>query len=176
MNRAVFLDRDGTLNEATKDYVISASDFKFIDGCLEALKRLSETDYKIIVVTNQSAVGRGLMPLEELSRIHSRMLSEAEGFGARIDAVYVCTHVPADNCACRKPKTYLVELAKETFALDLSKSWFVGDNTKDVLCGKNAGCKTILVKTGYGGSDGLYDVKPDHVVGSLGDAIDSILS
>ncbi len=167
MNIAVFLDRDGTINENRGDYVKSFKEFKFLPKALDALRILSKTNHKIIIVTNQSPVSRGIMSVESLEDIHSQMMFEIESNGGRVDAVYSCTHVPEDGCGCRKPKTGLLELAAETFDLDLKRCWLVGDSTKDILCGKNAGCKTILVRTGHGGADGIYDVRPDHVCDDL---------
>jgi histidinol-phosphate phosphatase family protein len=175
MNRAVFLDRDGTINEHTTGYVTSWKTFRFLPNSLKAMKELAKTDYKIIVVTNQSAVARGLMSAEDLEEIHSRMLAAVEEAGGRIDAVYVCAHHPDDKCICRKPLTGLIDLAKETYDLDLKGSWMVGDNTKDVITGKKAGCKTILVETGYGGKDGLHEAEPDYTVRNLLGAAEAVL-
>jgi D-glycero-D-manno-heptose 1,7-bisphosphate phosphatase len=175
MRPAVFLDRDGTINEHTKGYVTSWRQFRFLPNSLAALKELATSDYKIIVVTNQSAVARGLMTKEDLEEIHGRMLAAVEEAGGRIDAVYVCAHHPDDKCICRKPLTGLLELAKETFELDLKGSWMVGDNTKDVETGKRAGCRTVLVHTGYGGRDGLHKVEPDLQAGDLLEAVRALL-
>lgn len=162
LNRAVFIDRDGTVNENRRDYVRSWDEFEFIPKAIEGLKALSKSDYRIIVVTNQRAVARGMMSLTTLEDIHARMLAEVENAGGRIDAVYVCAHDTKDGCNCRKPKTGLLELARETFNLDLRGCWMVGDKTQDVQTGKNAGCRTILVETGYGGGDELHKVEPDY--------------
>jgi D-glycero-D-manno-heptose 1,7-bisphosphate phosphatase len=161
-SRAVFLDRDGTINEHREGYVTSWAQFRFLPNSLEALGKLDKTDYRIIIITNQSAVARGLMSQEDLESIHQRMLAQVEEAGGRIDAIFVCAHHPSDGCGCRKPKTGLVMLAKEAYDLDLGGSWFVGDNTKDIETGRNAGCKTILLKTGYGGKDGLHKGEPDR--------------
>ena len=175
MSRAVFLDRDGTINQHTMGYVTSWKKFKFLPNTLPSLARLSRLDYKIIIVTNQSAVARGLMSMDDLEEIHSRMLAQVEDAGGRIDAVYVCAHHPDDRCICRKPLTGLVELAKETYGLDLENSWFVGDNTKDVATGRKAGCKTILVETGYGGKDGLHKIEPDYKAKDLMAVVEIII-
>jgi histidinol-phosphate phosphatase family protein len=174
-NRAVFIDRDGTLNEHTTDYVKSWGEFKFLPNTLDALKKLTTSDFKIIVITNQGAVGRGRMSLEMLEEIHMRMLAEVEAVGGRIDGLFVCTHLAEDKCGCRKPNIGLLKVAAASFDLDLKKSWFVGDNTMDIKTGKNAGCKTILVGTGYGGKDGLYNVKPDRTAKDLLEAVDNLL-
>jgi len=174
MDRAVFIDRDGTINDNVEGYVKDWREFRFLPKTLEAFRVLAGSDYKVIVVTNQSPVGRGWMPTETVEDIHARMLAGVEAAGGRIDAVYVCCHLPEDKCGCRKPGTGLLELAAETYKLDLKKSWFIGDNTKDIQTGKNAGCKTILVETGYAGGDGLYDVKPDYRVKDLLEAAELI--
>jgi histidinol-phosphate phosphatase family protein len=175
MSKAVFLDRDGTINEQVEGYLTSWSEFKFIPGVLDALKRLAESDYKIIVISNQSAVARGMFSVEALEGIHERMLAGVESAGGRIDGIYVCMHHPDDGCSCRKPGTGLVELAKESFDIDLKESWFVGDKTVDIQTGVNAGCKTILVETGYAGGDGLFVVQPDYRVADLLEAVGGIL-
>jgi D-glycero-D-manno-heptose 1,7-bisphosphate phosphatase len=175
MKRAVFLDRDGTVNENRKEHVRNWGEFKFLPGALKALDKISNSDYKIILVTNQAVVGRGMIPISTLEEIHAKMMQEIESAGGRIDAIYACTHRPEDGCKCRKPGTLLLELAKETYDLDLKNSWFVGDSTKDELCGKTAGCKTILLATGHGGADGLYDAKPDHTAKDLSGAVTLIL-
>jgi histidinol-phosphate phosphatase family protein len=175
MNRAVFLDRDGTINEHTTGYVTSWKMFRFLPDSLEGLKKLAKSEHKIIVVTNQSAIARGLMSREDLEDIHSRMLAAVEEAGGRIDAVYVCAHHPEEKCICRKPLTGLIDLAAVTYDLDLEESWMVGDNTKDVQTGKKAGCKTILVATGYGGKDGLHNVEPDYRAKTLKDAVKLII-
>ncbi|MBD3387539.1 MAG: D-glycero-beta-D-manno-heptose 1,7-bisphosphate 7-phosphatase [Candidatus Altiarchaeales archaeon] len=176
MNRAVFIDRDGVINENRNGYVNDWTEFNFIEGSVQAFKELAQSDYKVIVVTNQAGVGRGRMKREDVEDIHARMLAEVEAAGGRIDAVYVCMHHPDEGCSCRKPGTGLVEMASETFNLDISRSWFVGDHTKDIKAGRDSGCRTVAVGTGYGGSDGSYDVKPDYEVENLLEAVNLILS
>ena len=175
LNRAIFLDRDGTINENRRDYVKSWSEFEFLPNALEGLKRLSKSEYKIIVITNQRAVARGMMSLAALEDIHARMLAEVEGAGGRIDAVYVCAHDTKDGCNCRKPKTGLLDLAAETFNLDLRGCWMVGDKTQDVQTGVNACCRTILVATGYGGGDGLHKIESNYRAKDLSEAAEIIL-
>ncbi len=174
-NRAVFLDRDGTINEHVEGHVTSQEEFKFLPNSLEALRLLAASEYKVIVVTNQSAVARGLMSGEALEGMHARMLWDVESAGGRIDGIYSCLHHPDDRCGCRKPMTGLVELAAETFRLDLKGSWFVGDNTKDVETGARAGARTILVATGLGGRDGLHKTKPTYEARDLLEAAELIL-
>jgi len=175
MNKAVFLDRDGTINDHVKGYVTNWNLFRFLPNSLEALRLLSDSDYKVIVVTNQSAVGRGLMSQSDLDDIHESMLEVIKTNGARVDDILVCPHTPLKECGCRKPRTGLLEEAANRYELDLSNSWFVGDNTKDVKTGSDGGCQTVLLRTGYGGSDGLYNIRPDHVADDLLGAVKIIL-
>jgi D-glycero-D-manno-heptose 1,7-bisphosphate phosphatase len=175
LNRAIFIDRDGVINELVDRYVTSWRQFRFLPNSLKALKKLANSDYKIIIITNQSAVGRGLLQQETVQDIHSRMLAKIQAQGGRIDGIFMCAHKPEDYCGCRKPKIGLLKLAASSFNIDLKNSWFVGDNTMDIKTGRNAGCRTILVKTGYGGKDGLFKVKPNHIAENLLDAINIVL-
>jgi D-glycero-D-manno-heptose 1,7-bisphosphate phosphatase len=175
MNRAVFLDRDGTINEHSEGYVKSWKEFHFIPNALEALKKLAQSDYKIIIITNQSAVGRGIISRDALEDMHQRMLAKVEEAGGRIDGIFACMHKPDDKCGCRKPSTGLIEMAATAFDIDLKESWLIGDNTLDIKTGRNAGCKTLLVETGYGGRDGNFEVKPDRKARDLAAAAAIIL-
>ncbi len=170
MNKAVFLDRDGVINEEV-NYLSKVKEFKFIKNVIEALKLLSKTGFKIIIITNQSGINRGYFTVEDLKRIHEYMLKEFKKESIRIDKIYVCPHRPDENCNCRKPKTGLLIKASEDFNINISKSYFIGDKTVDIETGKNANCKTILVKTGYGGSDNNYKVKPDFIEDDLIEAV-----
>jgi len=174
MNKAVFLDRDGTINKEV-DYLSRIEEFEFLPSAVKALVKLSKSSYKIIVITNQSGVARGYFTEVALGKIHGHMVEELKANGARVDGIYVCPHHPDENCDCRKPKTGLIRKAEKDFNLDVKNSYIVGDSTKDVQTGINAGCKTILVKTGYGGKDKLYDVKPDYVVKDLLFAVENVI-
>jgi len=176
MKPAVFLDRDGTINHDEKDYSIQrAEDFKFIPGALEALVKLSENDYLVVVLTNQSMVGRGFISSEKLQEIHDKLRVDVEKAGGRIDAVYYCPHHPDDGCGCRKPKAKMFMDAKQELDIDLSKSYMVGDTTGDILAGKNAGVSTILVSTGLAGKDNRYEVEADYKVRDLAEAAELII-
>ena len=174
MNRAVFLDRDGTINKEV-EYLSRVEDFEFLPNTLKALEKLSRTNYKIIVVTNQSGIARGLFTEKKIDEIHKHMLRQLGRKGIRIDKIYVCPHHPDDNCTCRKPRIGLLKKAAEEFNINLRESYLVGDTTQDVQTGLNAGCKTILVKTGYAGKDGRYPTKPDQVAEDLLDAVDNVI-
>ncbi|MCX6695744.1 MAG: D-glycero-beta-D-manno-heptose 1,7-bisphosphate 7-phosphatase [Candidatus Altiarchaeota archaeon] len=174
MNKAVFLDRDGTINREI-EYLSKVEDFEFLPNVITALMKLSSSPYKIIVVTNQSAIARGFLDIPGLEEIHKHMTGELSKNKVRVDKLYYCPHHPDDDCECRKPKAGMLREAAREFNIDLSKSYMVGDSTRDIQTGINAGCKTILVKTGYAGKDGSYDVKPDYVAEDLKDAVEIIL-
>jgi histidinol-phosphate phosphatase family protein len=162
MKKAVFIDRDGTINEE-KGYLNNLGDFLLFEKTHKALKALKKAGYKLILITNQSGLSTGMVELKNLNKIHRKMIKELKASGAELDDIYVCPHSPEDNCECRKPKTKLVFEAKEKYGLNLKDCWVIGDKTSDIEMGKRAGCRTVLLKTGYGGKDGKYAVTPDFV-------------
>ena len=147
--KVVFLDRDGVINEppGPERYVLSWQAFKFNSGALEMLAALYAKGYRLVVVSNQQGVGKGLIDHAGLRHIHDNMCAEIERHGARIDGVYYCPHLEADNCECRKPKPGLIFEALDAlaYAVDLAGSWFVGDAPTDVEAGRRAGLQTLLV-------------------------------
>jgi len=147
---AVFLDRDGVINVNRDDYVKSWTEFRFLPGALDALSRLAASPAKVIIITNQSAVGRGLLSLDELKQIHATMTEVIQTRGGRIDHVFYCPHHPAEGCDCRKPKPGLLIQAADRLNLDLGRSYFVGDSISDIEAGLTAGCQPLLVLTGRG--------------------------
>jgi histidinol-phosphate phosphatase family protein len=184
--RAVFLDRDGTINE-WKGHLASAEEFTLIEGTAEAVKRLNEAEYRVIVVTNQSVIARGEATFAEVRRIHSKMETLLGRQGAFIDGLYLCPHHPDKGfpgevaslkfaCDCRKPGTALIEKARCEFNLDLRGSWLIGDTTADILAAQRAGLRSVLVGTGEAGRDGKYAVRPDFSAKDLYSAVDTILA
>jgi histidinol-phosphate phosphatase family protein len=147
---AVFLDRDGVINEDRADYVKTWAEFRFIRGVRPALRRLAEARIPVVVVTNQSAVGRGLISPEGLASLQARMVREIERSGGRIAGVFHCPHRPDEGCACRKPRAGLLQQAARELGLDLSRSLLVGDTGRDLEAGRRAGCRTMLVLSGQG--------------------------
>ncbi len=154
--RAVFLDRDGTIN-VEKDYLYRIEDFEFIPGAPEAIKRLKDAGFLVIVVTNQSGVARGYYTLEDVDRLHAYIQEKLADIGTSIDAFYVCPHHPTEgvgkyraDCDCRKGKPGMLLQAAEDFDIDLERSCMVGDKEADIEAGKSAGCRPQLVLTGYG--------------------------
>jgi len=176
----VFLDRDGVINVDSPDYIKSWEAFRFLPGSLEAIARLTRAGLAVIVITNQSAVNRGMMPLEELETIHRRMCRAAADSGGRIADIFFCPHRPDENCDCRKPRPGMILAAAERHGTDLSGSVMVGDSEKDILVGRAAGCgATVLVKTGNGEtamqSLARKGTLPDHVANDLAAAVKWIL-
>ena len=153
---AVFLDRDGTINEE-KEYLWRIEDFAFIDGVPAAIRRLKEAGFRVIVVTNQSGVARGYYDLAAVDNLHRHLQAELARHGTAVDAFYVCPHHPDHgigelrrDCDCRKGAPGLLLQAAAEHALDLSRSYMVGDKAADLEAGRRAGCTSLLVLTGYG--------------------------
>lgn len=149
-SRAVFVDRDGVINQKRAEYVTSLEEFQLLPEALVGLAMLAGSDFKVIVITNQSAVARGLLGQDTLDAIHGRMMASVSAAGGRIDMVYACPHAAADGCACRKPLPGLLLRAAGDFSLDLAASYFVGDAPWDVQAARAAGCQPVLVLTGLG--------------------------
>ncbi len=148
--RAVFLDRDGTLN-FDPGYLNDPEQVRLLPGVPEALSLLSAAGYLLIVVSNQSGVGRGKITLQNLHAIHERMDQLLVPYQVKIDAYYFCVHRPDENCQCRKPHPQLLLAAAQTHGIDLRESWMIGDRDTDLEAGHRAGCKKgILVLTGDG--------------------------
>ena len=175
--RAVFLDRDGTINE-WKGHVARPENFALIKGAAEAVKELNEAEYRVIVVTNQPVIARGEATFEEVRKIHWKMETLLGEQGAFIDRLYLCPHHPDKGfpgevatlkvaCDCRKPGTGLIQRACNEFNIDLGKSWLIGDTTTDMLAARRAGLTSVLVETGEAGYDGKYALRPDFIANDL---------
>jgi D-glycero-D-manno-heptose 1,7-bisphosphate phosphatase len=167
---AVFFDRDGTLIHEVH-YCADPSQVRAIEGAAEALLKLSDAGYTLVIVTNQSGIGRGYFTREDYERVHQEVLWQLKP--AVITAAYYDDSTPADPSPRRKPSPVMLEEASREHGLDLSRSWMVGDKTCDVECGKNAGLRAVLVETGHG-KDHL-DCGADAVVPDIGYAADFIL-
>jgi D-glycero-D-manno-heptose 1,7-bisphosphate phosphatase len=180
-DKVVFLDRDGVINVDSSDYIKSWSEFHFISGSLDALNRLNENGFTVIVITNQSVINRGMVPEPVLREIHDNMRRAVEKAGGSIADIFFCPHRPDEGCACRKPKPGLIEQAEARHRVDPSTAAMVGDSAKDILCARNAGCgQAILVRTGNGRtSERLLLEKgmpADHVVENILEAVDLIVT
>jgi len=149
LNKVVFLDRDGTINRDSPDYIKSRAEFEFIPGSIEAIGELTANGFTVIVITNQSALARKLVSSAELDAMHAMMCEAVAAGGGRITDVFFCPHMPDEGCDCRKPAPGLIWQARQKYDLDLADAVMVGDSVKDVACGRNAGCGlTVLVKSG----------------------------
>lgn len=150
--KTIFLDRDGVINRnpPNKGYVRKWAEFTFIPNSRKAIRELTESGYRIIVVTNQSGIGRGLYSEEDLADIHARMVAEISKAGGTIDAVYYCPHRPDAGCECRKPKPGMLMRAAREHDIELSSAYLVGDFPTDIEAGKSVGMTAFLVLTGLG--------------------------
>lgn len=184
---AVFLDRDGTINEQM-GYINHISRFILLPGVGKAISRLNDQNIPVVVVTNQSGLARGYFPPSLLEDVNKKMTQELAEDGAHIDGLYICPHHPEakqeeyrKKCTCRKPQTGLLEQAAEELGLDLERSFMVGDRWSDLKCGAAAGASSVLVLTGYGRGDQKYigpgqQIQPAFVADDLHAAVDWILS
>ena len=146
----VLLDRDGVINYDSDDYIKTPEEWNPIPGSLEAIALFNENGYKVIVITNQSGIGRGFYTESTLAEMHNKMHCLAQEKGGEIDAIYVCPHTPDEQCQCRKPKPGLLNrFAKEKNA-SLTDCYFIGDKLADIQAAEAAGAKPVLVKTGKG--------------------------
>ena len=168
---AIFVDRDGTIME-DRDYCSDPKDVKIFPGVPEALRRLKSNGFKLIIITNQSGIGRGLFTVEQYRAVEAEVLRQ---LGAvLIDATYFCPDVPGQNSSCRKPAPGMILQAQREHGIDLSRSFFIGDKEIDVECGRNAGVRTIRVQTGF--QHDTIGSKADWVAKDLPAAAEIILN
>ena len=166
--RFVLLDRDGTINEEV-GYVLRPDELRLIPGAADALRELRDLGLGLVVLTNQSPIGRGLLSVDELEAIHARLSELLAADGVTLDGIEFCPHRPDEGCACRKPGTLMVERAAAALGFDPTGSWIVGDHGSDLRLGRAVGARTILVRTGHGEEElerGAAD-DADHVVADL---------
>lgn len=183
---AVFLDRDGTINEQM-GYINHISRFILLPGAATAIRTLNEQNIPVVVVTNQSGLARGYFPPVLLDAVHAQMEQELAAQDAHIDGLYICPHHPEAKekqfrkvCTCRKPQTGLLEQAAAELELDLTRSFIVGDRWSDLKCGNRVGATSVLVLTGYGRGDLEYigpeqEIQPDKIAEDLSEAVDWII-
>ena len=180
MKPAIFLDRDGVIIQNRANYVRSWKDVVFYPQALNALKAVSETSYSIVVVTNQSVVGRGYISRDQADEINSYLVRHVEAAGGRIDAVFMCPHAPSQNCLCRKPRPGLLLQAAERLAIDLGRSIMIGDALTDLAAGRAAGVGQLaLLKTGRGAAQSQMaeaeSLRPFSIFNHLREALSSVL-
>lgn len=168
MNKAVFLDRDGTLNVEV-DYLHEIDKLVFIDGTFQALRLLKAHGYKLIVISNQSGIGRGYYKKQDVEQLHHYMNAVLGKHDAAIDAFYYCPHAEQDKCLCRKPHTGLIDRAVAEWEIDLGQSYMVGDKESDLMTAFNAGCKCAFVLSGHPISKVLQDKYKKYLFQNLWD-------
>jgi D-glycero-D-manno-heptose 1,7-bisphosphate phosphatase len=165
--RFAILDRDGTINEEV-GYVLHPAEMRLIPDAAEAIRRLRDLGLGILVVTNQSPIGRGLLTEQRLGDIHDRLRDLLTDEGATVDAIEFCPHTPEDACSCRKPGTEMVERAARRLGFDPSAAFVVGDHEGDMRLGRALGATTILVLTGHGAEECAGAASfADHVADDL---------
>jgi D-glycero-D-manno-heptose 1,7-bisphosphate phosphatase len=146
----IILDRDGVINFDSEHYIKSPDEWHPIPGSLEAIAKLTQQGFKVIIATNQSGVARKLYDLAMLETIHQKLLRSVSDAGGEIAEIFFCPHHPDEKCQCRKPQPGMFHQIAEKYALDLSDVYFVGDSLSDIQAAENAGCKPVLVLTGNG--------------------------
>ncbi len=178
-NKAIFLDRDGVINEEVS-YLSNPDDFRFIEGSIKALKILKRLGYLLIVVTNQAGIARGYFTEEKLQEIHKKMITALEVNKVSLDDIYYCPHHPnfTGACECRKPQPGMIIKAVKKYEISLDQSYMVGDTLRDIETGYNAKCKTVLLLTGYGREElkKLNEIKPDLICENLLDFAENLKS
>lgn len=176
---AIFLDRDGVINENLPHYVKSWDEVHILPGALDALRTLRQTSFAVVVVTNQSAVNRGLLSLAVLHDVHARLQAVIADAGGQLDAIYYCPHRPDEGCACRKPQPGLLLQAATALHLDLARSYLVGDAITDLEAALAVGVQPVLVRTGRGAAHAVLLDTQTHalcpVVNDLSEAVVWIL-
>jgi len=184
--RAVFIDRDGTLNKLN-GHISRAEDLELLPNVGGAMRRLNDAEYRVVLITNQPVLARGECDEEELARIHARLETALGVDAAYLDAIYYCPHHPdrgfagevpelKRECACRKPGTAMIEAAAEAMNIDLAQSWVIGDSTSDIAMAERASLRSILVETGESGRDGKWNAEPTLRAADFSEAVDRVLA
>lgn len=144
----VLLDRDGVINRDLPQSVLRVEDFELLPGAAEAIAKLNDEAYRVLVITNQACVGRGDLTAEGLAAIHALMLDRVAAAGGHITGIYVCPHTDKDACDCRKPRPGLIERARDEHGFEPAETWFAGDSERDVRAAVAAGCLPVLLRSG----------------------------
>jgi len=148
--KLVVLDRDGVINEAQDEVIKDPQDFVPVEGSLEAIARLTQNDYTVVVITNQSGIAHGQLTIDDVGRVHAHMQQLVAAKGGRIDAIFFCPHAPDDDCSCRKPKPGMLHSLMDRLNVELNGVPLVGDSLRDVQTAMVVGATPVLVKTGHG--------------------------
>lgn len=182
MNRAVFLDRDGTIIQEN-NYNYRKDQLRLISKAAGAIKLLNQKDFKTIIITNQAGVAKGYYSEKDTILFNQLMIKELESQNAKIDAIYCCYHHPEAklveykiDCDCRKPKPGMLKKAEKELDIDIKRSYIIGDKKSDIDAGNSIGCRTILVLTGYGKDEiRKYDIECDYIAKDLYDAVEILI-
>lgn len=174
MDKILFLDRDGVINERPDAHIINWTDFHFLPDVKEELKKIREMGYTVIIISNQSCIGRGTATEDTVDLIMVRMAIEIEEAGGKIEDIYYCPHAPDDGCDCRKPEPGLILKAAKENSIDLNDAWFIGDDITDVDAAKSAGVKSIFINNGTVDDATLESIsqKSETTVGNLAEAVE----
>ena len=173
--KAIFLDRDGTIIEEPPDEVVDSIDkIKILPNALCGLESLKDADFSLFIITNQIGISQGRLSIEEFHIFNNHFLKQLESKDIHISDIFFCPHSPEDNCECRKPKSGLIEQAKQKYEINLNQSYVIGDRKSDILLGKEIGAKTILVQTDVDFTE--EELSPDFVAKDLLDVANYILS
>lgn len=182
MPKVIFLDRDGVINKdpggwTEYNYVTNWEEFIFLPGAIEALKKLNDAGYEIIVISNQAGINKGYYKKAQLDDITNKMLKEIEKNGARLKKVYYCVHQDSDNCDCRKPKAGLFRQAEKELGVKSAGNYFIGDAKMDIETGQKMDLKTVLLLSGKTSLEMMksWDMHPDFIFDDLQEAVDFIL-
>jgi D-glycero-D-manno-heptose 1,7-bisphosphate phosphatase len=180
-DKVIFLDRDGVINYDSNGFIKCVAEFIFLPRSLAALRLLTENGFDVILISNQSGVGRGIIAPENLVAIHRHLIETVEQNGGRIKDILFCPHTPEDGCDCRKPEPGLLFKARDTYGIELEKAVMVGDKAIDIDCARRAGCQTaIQVRTGHGpaAEQALAErgASADYLADDLYDAVCHLLS
>lgn len=173
MKNFLFLDRDGVINRDSPFYITRWEEFEFLPGSVDAVAQLTAAGFEIVIITNQSVIARQMTSPEALAQIFENMKRSLEAAGGKILDIFHCPHLPENGCDCRKPATGLVRRAATKYRIDVSKTVFVGDNAKDIVCGRSAGCAaSVLVESGRRSDAAKQELAalgtlPDHVASDL---------
>jgi D-glycero-D-manno-heptose 1,7-bisphosphate phosphatase len=181
--KLIILDRDGVINKESRDFIKTPAEWLPIPGSLEAIAKLTQAGYTVLVTTNQSGVGRGYFDLAMLEKIHAKLHSELAKLGGKIDKIYFCPHLPDDACNCRKPKTGMFEQIEADYSVNLKQMqpWYIGDSLRDLQLGLAMGCKFCLVTGPFGdGAETLHKITNEQkqqitIKDDLATAVESII-
>ena len=175
--KVLFLDRDGVINVESEGYITDWSDFEFLPGALDTIKQATDEGYRIIIISNQSAIGRGMCSKETIDEIMSNMVETIEAHGGKIKDIFYCPHTPDDKCKCRKPEPDLFLQAAEKYNIKLTNTWFVGDKLTDVAVAMRVGTKPILIRGGKPVPDmSVTEDDAAAVVNNLSEAFEYLLA